>query len=242
MSIFTYTTDLTDDQRATADGIVAIAVEHSSECSHKSSHSNPDSSIRELNPDCVTGEKSCRIGYVVETFKGKVISKREKNGYHDSDFFATVVTSENPIELKSIAYATTRGWTYFNSASIDASEELQAKVEAHKAEKKAAWNAKIAAEAADLDSKTPTVGKTVKVISKRSKIAFGTTGEVVWFGASQYANFRPNSHTDRMTGLNPNYNHPANRLADYRVGIRLEDGSRVFASATCFEIVESDKE
>lgn len=62
------------------------------------------------------------------THEGLVLSLREKNGYHDSDFYATVW---NPITrtTSEIMYGTTRASTYNNWATVDASEEVQAAAE-----------------------------------------------------------------------------------------------------------------
>lgn len=52
---------------------------------------------------------------------GRVVSLREMNGYHDSDFYATYQSDHG---FNEIEYATTRGWTYANGASIDATPEV----------------------------------------------------------------------------------------------------------------------
>lgn len=61
--------------------------------------------------------------YVRVTFAvGRVISLREANGYHDSDFYATYMRDDGTIT--EFQYATTRGWTYANGAMVDATDEV----------------------------------------------------------------------------------------------------------------------
>lgn len=67
----------------------------------------------------------------VRTFaQGCVISLRERNGYDDSDFFATYWDEESQ-SFQEIEYATTRGWSYPNNATVDATPEVLARWEAH---------------------------------------------------------------------------------------------------------------
>jgi len=55
--------------------------------------------------------------------EGLVLSTYEKNGYHDSDFYAVVW---NPVKktAESVMYATTSYGSYGNHAIIDASPDL----------------------------------------------------------------------------------------------------------------------
>lgn len=55
------------------------------------------------------------------TYEGAVLDVYERNGYDDSDFYAIVWDAEKG-QIEHVMYATTRGWTYCNGASIDASE------------------------------------------------------------------------------------------------------------------------
>jgi hypothetical protein len=64
------------------------------------------------------------------TFIGCVLSTYERNGYDDSDFFA-IVWDEQKQVVRDVEYATTRGWTYNNSAVVDATDEVKAKAAAH---------------------------------------------------------------------------------------------------------------
>lgn len=65
------------------------------------------------------------------SYEGVVLSLHERNGYDDSDFYA-MVWDEETGRVKSVEYATTRGWTYHNGASVDATDEVRAKAVAWK--------------------------------------------------------------------------------------------------------------
>ena len=67
-----------------------------------------------------------RTIFLEETFKGCVIRIFEKNGYDDSDFFATVWNEEKQ-QFENIEYSTTRAWCYPNNAIVDATPEIQTK-------------------------------------------------------------------------------------------------------------------
>jgi len=55
---------------------------------------------------------------------GRVVSDRERNQYHDSDFFVTYQTDAGGYPERQ--YGTTRGWAYLNTATIDATPEVKA--------------------------------------------------------------------------------------------------------------------
>lgn len=231
MSIFTYTDQPNHEQGANS--VKAHAVDHRCEL-HKGW---PDTSMTVLTAECYAA--GCRVGYMVETYRGKVLSDHERNMHDDSDFYAIVVVDEDGEELEttSVTWGTTRGWTYFNNCAVDAPVELRERFEAEKARRAEACRKKLAAERVELDGKTPEVGKRVRVTSKRSKIAHGLEGVVFWFGKSGYA--RPDYYANPYAGLiDPTRSHPARNLQDYRVGFKTSDGQKHFAAATVFEIVE----
>lgn len=60
---------------------------------------------------------------------GKVVALRERNGYDDSDFYATYLGEDGGFH--ETQYATTRGWTYPNGASVDATPEIHAAYRRH---------------------------------------------------------------------------------------------------------------
>lgn len=145
-------------------------------------------------------------------FTGCVLGTSERNGYHDSDFYATVWDEEQGC-VRTIEDGTTRFYAPSKYSRADATPEVRAKARAW-------WAATVGPKQAyavlmgrrvaiDLGSK-------VEVIKGR-KVAKGTTGEVVWKGRDAYY---------RTFGYNP-FTLPAKA---YRIGIRLDDGSRVFLS------------
>lgn len=225
MSISIYRSESSSNEVGTT--VRPYAVEHKSNCLQGKGRSI-DSDLKELTPACL--EAGCRLGYLHTSYRGLVVSTRERNGYDDSDFLATVVVNEETMETEEICYATTRGWTYFNSADVDAPTELIAR-----------WRDKLraAAQAADeareaASKALPKVGRRVVVTSKRSSIPEGTEGTVCYFGVSQYApfNVRKEGGISKYTGLQ------RGSLKHYRVGILLADGSRVYCTATCVKVIQ----
>jgi len=117
----------------------------------------------------------------VEKFKGKVLNEFERNGYDDSDFYA-VVWDEEKQEPKTIQYATTRGWTYCNSATIDATPEVLEQYAFYKArmEEKHRFYQKA------LEKHIPKVGSLIKSKTTKGK-AKGKTGIVEWIGSTPFS-------------------------------------------------------
>ena len=66
------------------------------------------------------------IYYMVTEHVGRVLYTGEMNGYDDSDFYA-MVWDDDRNEPRRVMYATTRRWTYPNSAVVDAPPDLMAK-------------------------------------------------------------------------------------------------------------------
>jgi hypothetical protein len=100
----------------------------------------------------------------METWTGCVIHTGEHNWHDDSDFYA-VVWDEEAQQTRHIEYASTRGWTYHNYATVDADPATVAKAEAYLAN----LRAEHAAEQAVLDAKLPLVGKEVRSLTTRGK-------------------------------------------------------------------------
>jgi hypothetical protein len=144
-----------------------------------------------------------------ETYKGAVLATYERNGYDDSDFYAIVWDAEEK-KIKHVEYATTRGWTYNNGASVDATEEV--------IEEAARFNERNLLSAMRLralgEAKLPKIGRNVVVVRGR-KIPKGTKGRVFWFGP------------DRFSRGN-------------RVGLETVEGERFFTSADNVEAVGVD--
>ena len=145
--------------------------------------------------------------YMETTHIGVVLECREYNGRDDSDFYAIVWNDEKEC-TERVEYATTRGWTYPNGASVDATPEVVAKWEAWS--RKCQEARRVAYEAQE--AATPTHGKTVKVVKGR-KVPIGTVGEVYWSGKCQYS-------------------------GNLRLGIRLTNGDKVFTAGSNVVVVQ----
>ena len=115
--------------------------------------------------------------YMEETFAGCVLCTREYNGPDDSDFYA-VVWDEEQGRCRAVEYASTRGWTYPNSASVDATSEAVFKAKAWLE----GWLRERIAEEMLQDAKEVEVGKTVEA-TKRGKVYQGIA---VWCGEKSY--------------------------------------------------------
>ena len=140
-------------------------------------------------------------------FRGCVLSVREYNGYHDSDFYATVWDEERQC-VREIEDGTTRLYAPSKYSRADASDEVRAK-----ARNWYATDPKIRAsitKCLELAFAAIRINDEVKVVAGR-KIAKGTTGEVFWIGRD---GFRKN---------------------EYRIGLRLIDGSRVYTALSNLE-------
>jgi hypothetical protein len=145
---------------------------------------------------------------------GMVLATGEHNWHDDSDFYAVVW---NPVtgRPEEIEYATTRGWTYANSATIDATPGIRAEYDAYRA-----TLARERQEARDaLEAATPYAGKIVRVVRGR-KVPVGTVAEVIWYGAG-----RDYGHRARYGGTPP-----------MRVGLKV-NGERVFTDAGNVQVV-----
>src|SRR6185437_2626014 len=169
----------------------------------------------------LTSVKHSKPEYFETTWVGCVLSLGEHNHHDDSDFYAIVWDAElgGPREIE---YATTRGWTYANSASVDATEEVKAAYKAYQVEQRRAQRER----AFEQEANTPRAGRTVKTVkvikTPKNKgglnIPVGTELVITWFGEDKYRSSRWASF--------------------YRVGFDYQ-GQRVFTSADNVEVVRS---
>jgi hypothetical protein len=168
-----------------------------------------------VNPgDLRTAGADKLSGWFRYSHEGLVLWTGEHNHYDDSDFFA-VVWDEAAGVPREIEYATTRGWTYANSATVDATPAVQEAYAEYRRERaEAQREAQAAAEAA-----TPRVGTTVRVVRGR-KIPVGTVAEVTWFGEGKVYGY------GARYGLEP----------PMRVGLMI-DGERVYTAASNVEVI-----
>lgn len=119
------------------------------------------------------------------TAEGCVIATRERNGYDDSDFYA-IFWNEEKGEIDSREYASTRGWTHNNHATVDVTEETM--------ELARAWKAAQLAKGLEFYHKRQAgerpaikVGDDVFVSNPRArKVSFGESARVFWAGPNQY--------------------------------------------------------
>ena len=148
--------------------------------------------------ETLTSPKVCDYD---RNFNGCVLSVREYNGYHDSDFYATVWDEEQG-RVREIEDGTTRFPAPSKYHRPDASFEVKEKARAWWAREvghKMAYGV-LMGQRAFID-----LGCEVEVFKGR-KVSKGTKGEVVWKGED---GFKPKA---------------------YRIGIRLTDGSRVYTA------------
>lgn len=161
--------------------------------------------------------------YIKTTHEGLVVDMYERNGYDDSDFYA-VVWNPDTQQPEHIEYASTRGWTYPNSAAVDATQEVR--------DQYAAWQAATARAAAAAraarKAQVPVLGSQVRVVRGRL-VPQGTEAKVFWFGADRF--MRPS----RYAMLHDQLSHVEAGMM--RVGLRLADGSKVFTNARNVEVL-----
>lgn len=196
---------------------------HHWDCIHKNQYTK-DAPL----PDC---HERCRTYdplYMRTTHIGLVLSIGERNGYDDSDFFAVVW---NPVEKRpqQIEYASTRGWSYPNGATIDATPEVRAEYEQYQRD---------LAEAArkrreEREAKLPIRGRIVKVVKGR-KVQVGTTGRVVWYGRDKF--YRGSNYSDRARAWGLVDELDDVQAGAFRIGIEA-DGKRVFTNANNVEVI-----
>jgi hypothetical protein len=161
-------------------GHEAGRVQHGDKCAHR----NRQDLSGSFSPECITSwskESGCPCTimeplYMQTSHVGLVLSLREMNGYDDSDFYALVWNGEKGA-TEEIMYASTRGWTYPNGATIDATPEVRAAYDAYVESNRVAAEARRAAKQAA----TPERGKILRVVKGR-KVPRGLTGECIWIG------------------------------------------------------------
>src|SRR4051794_1476976 len=147
-------------------------------------------------------------------YEGAVLGTWERNGYDDSDFYALVWDGE---QVTSVQYATTRGWTYHNGASVDATDEVKDLAAAYLA----ADGIKRYRQADLADAADVAVGKRVRVVKGR-KIAKGTEGTIGWLGEDRYSGSRYGTWG------------PTKR----RIRLDTDDGERTFTAAGNVEVID----
>lgn len=141
--------------------------------------------------------------WLQDTYQGCVVRTYERNWYDDSDFYATVWDEANQ-KTEEVMYASTRGWTYCNGATVDASDEVKAKARAY-------ISAKEAAAAAALREKQILEGDIVCLSLKagKNKDRDGQEGRVFWQGPNRFSQ---------------------SKWPETRYGVEFADGAKLFFS------------
>lgn len=119
-------------------------------------------------------------------YKGRVLAWRERNGYHDSDFFALVGHDDGTFEW--IEYATTRYYCPIFIPDIDATEQVRDRYAAF-------WwdlHAKATESAKQREQRSATKGRLVHVAKGRKHK--GVTGTLTWWGTDQFKSNRFTTH------------------------------------------------
>jgi len=146
---------------------------HHYDCPHK----RDAAFLKERGPTCTDRCRHYNPVVLKKSYEGCVLGTYERNGYNDSDFFA-IVWDEESQTVKHVEYATTRGWTYPNSASVDATPETIEKARCF--QEKVIY--KQIRQEAQRKALEPVLGKVVVVVRGR-KVPVGTEGEISWQGA-----------------------------------------------------------
>lgn len=201
-------------------------VQHHYDCPHR----NDQAFLRVKAPDCNAGCRNFDPLFMETTWVGCVVSLGEHNHYDDSDFFA-MVWDDSAGMLREVEYATTRGWSYPNGASVDATPEVLSKVEAWRQSVRDAANARREAEKAAFPSR----GKRVRVVRGR-KLAHGLEGEVFWIGPNKFD--RSARYRNPLAEAMGFHEFDKGR---FRVGIRFLDGTKEFTAASNVDVVAADE-
>lgn len=203
-------------------------INHHYDCPHR----HDGNFLKERGPNCT---ENCRYNepiYLETTYAGCVLDTYERNGYDDSDFYA-IVWDENTQKIEHICYSTTRGWSYPNGASVDATPEVIAKAVKYIRDKQfAKWQ-----EDNVKQSEMPYKGRKVRVVAGR-KVEQGVVGEVFWFGEDQYKA----SQRRRYNQYNPYADLVGKFLKHrYRIGLKWTENGEVkkeFLSAENVEVID----
>lgn len=195
-------------------GHEANRVCHDSNCPVK----NDSKFALAFSEDCLDGCRSVGPLYLETTYVGRVLSTGEHNWYDDSDFFA-IVWDDNTNAPIEIEYASTRGWSYANGATIDATPDVVEKYKAYIAEQKRTADLAVS----EKEAKTVRIHKRVRIIGGRKHK--GKEGIVVWQGVNQFRTYYRNGYN------RPEQDH------NQRIQVLCEDGEKFFTEYTYAEVI-----
>lgn len=161
-------------------------------------------------------EPTIRTIYLYDTHIGYCLEDREENGRDDSDFYMLVWNPEKEI-IERHMFATTRGWSYpCYGSSADATPEVRSAAAAYLRKR----HFESLKQQNITEARKPKFGRLVRVLKGR-KVPVGTQGEVFWEGKS-------------AAGVSKYGTWGKQRE---RIGIRLQDGSRIFIDADNVEVL-----
>ena len=172
-----------------------------------------------LRPNVEISQYGEHTLFMERTYVGAVLGERERNMRDDSDFFA-IVWDEATQSIREFTFASTRGWSYANGCSVDATDEVKAKARAVIIEQKFAQYMSDNRTQAKKIHRGNDVRflKSTKFKKEGITVPEGATGDVFWLGQD----------SRRSTVFS----------AAYRVGVRLVDGTRVFIADDKLEVVD----
>lgn len=148
-------------------------------------------------------------------YEGAVLATWEENHYDDSDFYAAV-WDEGAQRVTSVCYASTRGWTYCNSANVDATDEVKAKADAWLVK----WGESMLWDKAADDAVRPVLGQRVRI--EKGQKHKGVEGVIAWRGEDPYRSSRYGTYKA------------------YRIGVRSDDGEMHFVPEEYAVVLEPE--
>lgn len=152
-----------------------------------------------------------------KVFEGRVLAYGEMNYHDDSDFYAVVLDYDG--QIKRVSDGTTR-FAAPPTARVDATPEVEAEAEKALAD----YLFRQLQNEAGYQATRVQKGVRVRAVKGR-KVPVGTEGTVFWMG---WNDFRPrfaNSYSRKVDGQNED-----------RVGVVLDDGSKVFGDRYNWEV------
>lgn len=151
--------------------------------------------------------------FLYDTFVGLCLEEIEENGRDDSDFVMVVWNPEAGEPFRT-TFASTRGWTYpCYGSRADATPEVRAAYEAYRQRQRD----EMEHARREREARLPRKGSRVRVVGGR-KAPKGTEAEVFWLGDRPYR-----------------YGFVVER--EWRVGLRLTSGEKVFVNASQIEVI-----
>lgn len=123
--------------------------------------------------------------YLETTYKGCVLNTYERNGYDDSDFYA-VCWDEKAGKVVTILYASTRGWTYPNGATVDATPEIRERAAQAMFDNGIDSHLSFIMESEREKAKADIQKNSIVQVFKGRKVPIGVMGKVFWKKETQY--------------------------------------------------------